>query len=66
MRVRAIKKCFIDNAIREEGDVFEYNGPRNTNVVSVDGGAQEPEPFAAAPDRKKPGRPRKVVESDSV
>jgi len=66
MRVRAIKKCFIDNAIREEGDVFEYNGPRNTNVVSLDDGVQEQESFAAEPDRKKPGRPRKVLESDSV
>ena len=34
-QVKAIAKCFIDNSIREEGDVFEYNGAPNTNVVLV-------------------------------
>ena len=34
-QVKAITKCFIDNSIREEGDVFEYNGAPNTNVVLV-------------------------------
>ena len=34
-QVKAIAKCFIDNSIREEGDVFEYNGTPNTNVVLV-------------------------------
>ena len=34
-QVKAIAKCFIDNSIREEGAVFEYNGAPNTNVVLV-------------------------------
>ena len=34
-QVKAVTKCFIDNSIREEGDVFEYNGAPNTNVVLV-------------------------------
>ena len=33
--VKAIAKCFIDNSIREEGAVFEYNGAPNTNVVLI-------------------------------
>ena len=36
-QVRAIRKCFIDNALREEGSVFEYEGPKNTNVEYLDG-----------------------------
>jgi hypothetical protein len=39
-QVKAIAKCFIDNSIREEGAVFEYNGAPNTNVVLV-GAAEE-------------------------
>ncbi len=34
-QVKAVTKCFIDNSIREEGDVFEYNGVQNSNVVLV-------------------------------
>ena len=36
-RVKAKVVCFIDNSIRNEGDVFEYNGPKNTNVEIIDG-----------------------------
>ena len=28
-------KCFVDNSLHEEGEVFEYNGPRNTNLELV-------------------------------
>ena len=34
-KVKANVKCFIDNSLREEGDVFEYNGPPNS-CVSLD------------------------------
>jgi hypothetical protein len=34
-QVKAKTTCFIDNSLRNEGDVFEYNGPPNTNVVLV-------------------------------
>lgn len=37
MKVRAIVKCFVDNGIREEGEIFEYNGPKNPNLEVVDG-----------------------------
>jgi hypothetical protein len=29
MQVRANRVCFVDNGLRQEGDVFEYNGPPN-------------------------------------
>lgn len=29
MKVRALEKCFIDNILREEGEVFEYAKPSN-------------------------------------
>ena len=28
-QVRANRTCFVDNGLRQEGDVFEYNGPPN-------------------------------------
>ena len=40
-QVKAVTKCFIDNSIREEGDVFEYNGAPNTNVVLVGAAGSE-------------------------
>ena len=36
-RVKATVTCFIDNSLRNEGDEFEYNGPKNTNVKILDG-----------------------------
>ena len=35
-RVKAAVKCFIGNAIREEGEVFDYDGPANGNVEPLD------------------------------
>ncbi len=40
-QVKALVKCFIDNSIRDEGDVFEYNGPLNEHVVLVGAAATE-------------------------
>lgn len=39
-KVRALRVCFVDNGLRNLGDVFEYNGPKNTNLEYLDG---EPE-----------------------
>lgn len=36
-RYRAMVKCFVDNSLRDEGDVFEYNGPANPNLELADG-----------------------------
>lgn len=35
-RFRAKVKCFVDNTLRDEGDVFEYNGPDNGNLEALD------------------------------
>ena len=58
-QVRAIRLCQIDNTLRQEGDVFEYNGPYNGNVEYIDGEPQAPvaapaeaEAPAAAPAKK--------------
>jgi hypothetical protein len=36
MKVRANRVCFVDNGLRQEGDVFEYNGPPNGCVDPID------------------------------
>ena len=46
-QVRAIRLCQVDNTLRQEGDVFEYNGPYNGNLEYLEG--QPPEAQAAAP-----------------
>lgn len=34
-KVKARFKCFIDNALREEGETFDYNGPENECVEEI-------------------------------
>ena len=36
-QVRAIRLCQVDNSLRQEGDVFEYNGPYNGNLEYLEG-----------------------------
>lgn len=56
-QVKAKTVCFIDNALRQEGDVFEYNGVPNPNVVLVgaadDGMADEPKVKQKSPKAKR-------------
>lgn len=35
-KVKAKVKCFVDNTLREAGEVFEYNGPENGNLELAD------------------------------
>ncbi len=46
-KVRAIRLCQVDNSLRHEGDVFEYNGPYNGNLEYLDG--EPPAAKSAAP-----------------
>lgn len=62
-KVKAIRKCFIDNTLREEGDVFEYNGPNNKHLEYLDRvevAVIEPEAVSSPAPRPR-GRPRKVT-----
>ena len=67
-KVRANTVCFVDNGLRKEGDVFEYNGPPNGNLTVLDGQFAQPAPKAPAvaktPLQRRPGRPRKAVSQD--
>jgi len=38
---RAKTKCFVANAMRVADEVFEYNGPTNTNLELVEGKASD-------------------------
>ena len=58
-KYRATVKCFIDNTIREEGEVFEYSGPEIEILTPVDAGERE-DHVVVEPERRKPGRPRKL------
>jgi len=57
-RYRALERCFIDNCLRNEGDIFEYTGPRKRFLEPVDGGVASPEPVAVAdePQAQKPAK----------
>jgi len=66
-QVRAKVRVFIDNALRDAGDVFEYNGPENKHLEMLTNPApanrDTPEAIAERP--RPRGRPRKIVERDS-
>ena len=55
-RYQALERCFIDNCLRNEGDIFEYEGPPKRYLVLVGGGAATPKPVAVAdePQAQKP------------
>ena len=36
-QVKASVQCFVDNSLRNEGDVFEYNGPPSRHLELLDG-----------------------------
>ena len=40
-KVQAKVLCFVDNGLRQAGDIFEYSGPRNNNVEILDGSWDE-------------------------
>lgn len=65
MRVRAKEVCFIDNRLRREGEVFDYEGtmyrfiePVDPPKQEVDEPTSEAEP-APAVVKRGPGRPKK-------
>jgi hypothetical protein len=63
-RVKAKVLCFVENGLRQEGDVFQYNGPPNGNLEYLDGApvvADIPETRVEQVAVRRPGRPRKSV-----
>ena len=64
-RVRAKVVCFVDNSLRKEGEVFEYNGPHNGNLEYIDKPAvQEDHEPAVTPVVRRRGRPARELQSD--
>ena len=61
---RATVKCFVDNAIREEGEEFNYDGPENGNLELVSG---NPAPAESADESGAPkkGFAKKAAKADA-
>lgn len=57
---RAKVRCFVDNAMREEGAVFNYDGPRNTNLELVD--KAKAQDVAEAPQKGAPGKAKRLAD----
>lgn len=57
---RAKVTCFVDNGIRNEGDVFEYNGPPNSNLERADGKSDDAE---AVPKAQRKAKPDEAVQA---
>jgi hypothetical protein len=61
-KVKAKVVCFVDNGLRQPGDVFEYNGPLNHNLEYLDVVEAEPnQTVSDAPPRRL--RKAKVAET---
>lgn len=64
-KVKAKILCFVDNGLRQPGDVFEYKGPRNHPLEYLEEVEAEPEPTVSdAPPRRL--RKGKVAEAAST
>jgi hypothetical protein len=61
MRVKTTEKCFVNNCIREAGEVFEYTGPKVSYFEYLDEVQSDNGGIASESDRRRPGRPRKVT-----
>lgn len=57
---RAKVTCFVDNGIRNEGDVFEYNGLPNTNLERADGKSDDAD---AVPKTQRKAKPDDAVQA---
>lgn len=65
-KVRTREKCFIDNTLRNEGEVFEYDGPSVPYFDYLDGTPVAASESVTEPERRKPGRPRKTDASSDA
>ena len=48
--VRTATKVFVANSLREEGEVFDYDGPPNKYLVPLEVPAESPPPSPSMPD----------------
>jgi hypothetical protein len=64
-QVRAKVRVFVDNTLRDAGDIFEYKGTPNRHLEVLNGDLEEiketPAAIAEAP--RPRGRPRKAMNS---
>jgi len=68
-RVRALTRVFVDNGLREEGTVFEYEGPFNRHLEYLDAAEIEGEAVEVEPaDAGKAWKPKakRAVDKSSV
>ena len=59
-KVKAKVKCFIDSALREEGEIFEYCGPENECIEPIEEIEAIEVVLNSETPRRGPGRPRQV------
>jgi len=62
-KVRAIRPCFVDNGLRDEGAEFDYAGAYNTNLEYLDGEPemlQDKKPAQKAPTKWEPKKGAQV------
>lgn len=56
MKVRAKTRCFVRNCLRQEGEIFDYEGPGNGCLEAV-----EEEIPLVAPTKKPPAGKKPVA-----
>lgn len=59
---RAKVKCFVDNSMRDEGAVFNYEGPLNTNLELVDKAKAQDAQAIEAPQKGGPGKAKRLTD----
>jgi len=69
-KVQAKILCFVDNGLRQPGDIFEYSGPPNKNVELLDGSwnnvISESTVTVIEATKRKLGRPKMTKDTDGA
>jgi len=66
MQVKAKVRVFVENTIRQEGEVFEYKGNPDPNLEPVNAIESVEEVVDAESEKPRRGRPRKNNASEST
>lgn len=66
MRVKTDRRCFVDNMLRESGDIFDYSGKLADWMTPVDQDGNPIQADEGKPKRKPKTQDREVSETASA
>lgn len=63
--VRAKTKCYVGNALRREGETFEWNGPMSAHLEAVNQGKAAAVVASAEEEVKAPAKAKRAAKAEA-